>query len=84
MRLETWRLEELKVFNSLRLPIEDAAEAAAEVLVKLAGETEFAWTELIQTKLFAELLIELFIEILIEIFKVKVSLVVYYLGFSVS
>ena len=45
MRLEIRRLEELKAFNSLRLPVEDTAEAAAEVLVELAGETELARTE---------------------------------------
>ena len=31
--------------------MEDAAEAATEVLVKLTGETELARTELVQTKL---------------------------------
>ena len=39
------------MFDSLRLPVEDAAEAAteilAEVLVELAGETELARTELV-------------------------------------
>ena len=45
MRLEIRRPEELGVFDGLRLPVEDAAEAAAEVLVKLAGETELARTE---------------------------------------
>ena len=37
------------MLNGLRLPVEDAAEAAveilAEVLVELAGETELARTE---------------------------------------
>ena len=31
--------------------MEDAAEAAAEVLVELAGETELARTELVRTEL---------------------------------
>jgi hypothetical protein len=47
--------EELKAFNSLRLPVEDTAEAAveilAEVLVELASETELAQTELVRTEL---------------------------------
>ena len=51
MRLKIRRLEELKAFDSLRLPVEDTAEAAAEVLVKLASETELARTELMQTEL---------------------------------
>ena len=51
MQLEIRRLKELKAFNSLRLPVEDAAEAATEVLVKLASETELARTELARTKL---------------------------------
>jgi hypothetical protein len=92
LRLEIRRLEELEVFNALRLSVEDAAEAATEVLVELAGETELARTELVQIKLFAELLAELLteilaellVEILAEIFEVKASLVVYYLGSSVS
>ena len=37
------------MLNSLRLPIEDAVEATAEilieVLIKLASEIELAWTE---------------------------------------
>ena len=45
MQLEIRRPEELKAFDSLRLPIEDAAEAAAEVLVELASETELAQTK---------------------------------------
>ena len=45
MRLKIRRLEELKAFDSLKLPVEDATEAAAEVLVELAGETELARTE---------------------------------------
>ena len=50
--LKIWQLKELKAFNSLRLFIEDAAKAAeaaaeilAEVLIKLASETELARTE---------------------------------------
>ena len=57
--LEIRQLEELEAFDSLRLPVEDAAEAAAEVaaeilaevLVELAGETELARTKLARTKL---------------------------------
>ena len=45
LRLKIRRLKELKAFNSLRLPIEDAAEILAEVLVELASETELARTE---------------------------------------
>ena len=45
LRLKIRRPEELEAFDSLKLPVEDAAEAAAEVLVKLAGETELARTE---------------------------------------
>ena len=44
-RAEIRQPEELEAFDSLRLPVEDAAEAAAEVLVELAGETELARTE---------------------------------------
>ena len=51
MRLKIRRLKELKAFNSLKLPIEDTIEAAAEVLVKLTGETELVWTELMQIEL---------------------------------
>ena len=51
MRLEIRRPEELKAFDSLRLPVEDTAEAATEVLVELASETELARTELVQTEL---------------------------------
>ena len=36
------------------------------------------------TKLLAKLLIELFVEILAEILKIEASLIVYYLGSSVS
>ena len=44
------------MLDGLRLPVEDAAEAATEVLAELAGETELArtelmWTELARTKL---------------------------------
>ena len=45
MRLKIRRPKELKAFNSLRLPIEDTAEAAAEVLIKLTSKTELAQTE---------------------------------------
>ena len=58
------------MFNNLRLPVEDATEATAEVLIELIGRTG--------------LLVEILIEILAEIFEVEVSLVVYCLGFSVS
>ena len=51
MRLKIQQSKELKAFNSLRLPIEDAAEAAAEVLVELAGEIELARMELVQVEL---------------------------------
>ena len=53
--LKIRQLKELEAFNSLRLPVENAAEAAAEilaeVLVKLASETELARMELVQTEL---------------------------------
>ena len=49
MRLKIRRPKELKAFNSLRLPIEDTAEAATEilteVLVELASETKLTRTE---------------------------------------
>ena len=51
LRLKIRRPKELKAFNSLRLPVEDAVEAAAEVLVELASETELAWTEPVRTEL---------------------------------
>ena len=55
IKLKIQQLKELEAFNSLRLPVEDAAEAAtkilAEVLVKLASETELARMELVQTEL---------------------------------
>ena len=39
------------MLNGLKLPVEDAAEAAieilAEVLMELASETELAWTKLV-------------------------------------
>ena len=34
------------MLNSLRLPVEDAAEAATEVLAELASETELVRTKL--------------------------------------
>ena len=45
LRLEIRRPKELKAFNSLRLPVEDTVEAAAEVLIKLAGEIKLVRTE---------------------------------------
>ena len=39
------------MFDSLRLPVEDAVEAAVEVLVEFAGETELVWTELVRMEL---------------------------------
>ena len=63
-RVKIRQLEELKVFNSLRLSIVVAAKVLAEILTEIA----------------AKLLIEIFAKIL----KVEASLVVYYLGFSVS
>ena len=43
--------EEFGVFNALRLSVEVLTEIlAAEVLVKLAGETELARTELVRTE----------------------------------
>ena len=48
---EELEAEELEVFNSLRLSVVDAAEAAAEVLVELTGETELARTEPVRTEL---------------------------------
>ena len=51
MRLKIRRFKELKAFNSLRLPIEDAIEATTEVLVKLTSETELARTEFTRIKL---------------------------------
>ena len=47
MRLEIRRLEELEVFDGLRLSV----VVFAEVLVELAGETELARTELVRTEL---------------------------------
>ena len=58
MRLKIRRLKELKAFNSLRLPVEDTAEAAAKVLIKLAGETKLAQTELARTELMQTKLIQ--------------------------
>ena len=51
MWLKIRQPEELKAFNSLRLPVEDTVEATAEVLIKLASKTELAQTEPIWTKL---------------------------------
>ena len=55
MWLKIQRLKKLEVFNSLKLPIEDTAEATTEilmeVLIKLISETELARIELIQIKL---------------------------------
>ena len=75
-------------------------EVAAEIFVKLAGGTKLTQTELVRTKLFTELLAELLTELLveilaellakiltellIEILEAEASLVVYYLGSSVS
>ena len=48
-QLKELEVEELKVFNSLRLSVVDAVEAAAEVLAELAGGTELkAWVEIWQ------------------------------------
>ena len=62
--LEAWveirQLEELEVFNSLRLSVVVAAEVLPEVLADVA------------------------VEVLAEILEVEASLVVYYLGSSVS
>ena len=38
MRLEIWRLEELKVFDSLRLSVVVAAEVLADVLADVATD----------------------------------------------
>jgi hypothetical protein len=55
LQLEIRRPKELEAFDSLRLPVENAAEAAteilAEVLVELTSETELAWIKLIRTEL---------------------------------
>ena len=72
LRLKIRRPKELKVFDSLSLSMVVIAEILLEVLVEVLAE------------LAVELLIELFIEILAENFKVKISLVVYYLGFSIN
>ena len=45
--------------------------------------TELLWTELL-TELLAKLFAELLAEVLVEILEAEASLVVYYLGFSVS
>ena len=46
-RVKIRQLEELEVFDGLRLSV----VVLAEVLVELAGETELARTELVRTKL---------------------------------
>ena len=38
MWLEIWRLEELKVFNSLRLSVVVAAEVLAEIVAEAVAE----------------------------------------------
>ena len=66
MRLEIQRPKKLKVFDSLRLPMENTAEAATEVLaIEVALElitelvqTELTRTELVQTKLVAQVEIQ--------------------------
>ena len=51
-------------------------------------QTKLIWTELVAeliwTELIVEIFIEIFVEILTEIFKVKVSLIVHCLDFSIS
>ena len=51
---------------------------AVEILAELVGRTELL------AGILAEILVEVLAEVLVEIFKVKASLVVYCLGFSVS
>ena len=93
LRLEIRRLEELKVFNSLRLSVvvlaEVLPEVFADVAADVAGRTELVRTELVaelvRTELLqTELLAELLAEVLAEILEAEASLVVYYLGSSVS
>ena len=45
LQLKIRRPEELKAFNSLKLPVEDTIKAATEILVELTSETKLAWTE---------------------------------------
>ena len=52
------------------------ADAAADITVKVFAE--------ILLKVFTEVLAEIFTKILTAILKVKASLIVHYLGFSVS
>ena len=82
------------MFNSLKLSI----VVTAEIFTKLINRTELFIEILVKvfikifieifTEIFIEILIEIlaevFIKILAEIFRVKASLVIYYLGFSVS
>ena len=74
LRLKIRRLKELKVFDSLSLSIVVATEILAEIAAEILGRIE----------VLAEVLTEILVEILAKIFKVEASLVVYYLGFSIS
>ena len=49
-RVKIWQLEELKVFNSLRLSVVVLAEVLPEVFADVAGRTELVRTELVETE----------------------------------
>ena len=62
--------EELEVFNSLSLSVVVAVEILAEIAAEIFSRTE--------------VLVEVFAEVLTEVLEIEASLVVYYLGSSVS
>ena len=51
MQLEIRRLEELKIFDSLRLSVVILAKVLPEVLADVADRTELVRTELVRTEL---------------------------------
>ena len=62
VRVEIQQLEELEVFNALRLSVEVLAEVLpkvlADVAADIAGRTELVRTELVQAKLKAQIEIQ--------------------------